>query len=73
MVMAAMVLVGCDGVRGASDFAKREAFNANFNQLPLVRDGLAEDRTLQMFVFSGAAEPGPRRGYPVRFSAAIRQ
>lgn len=70
-------LVGCDGVRGASNYAKREAFSASFEQIPLIETGLAQDRALQMYVFTDngyITENGVgviRSGYPVRFSAAI--
>lgn len=66
-------LVGCDGVRGASNFAKREAFAAKFEQVPLVESKVAQDRTLQMYVFTDNGLGIARTGYPVRFSAAINR
>lgn len=64
-------LVGCDGVRGASNFAKRQAFNAKFEQIPLVEPKTSENRTLQMFVFTDNGVSVVRNGYNVGFSAAV--
>ncbi|MEM7423513.1 MAG: hypothetical protein AAF334_07300 [Pseudomonadota bacterium] len=73
LAAALAVLTGCAGVRGASDFSKRQAFAASFQQIPLVEDPVADDRLLNMYVFTdeGITPGGVRNGYKVKFSASV--
>ncbi|MEM9370908.1 MAG: hypothetical protein AAGA26_07100 [Pseudomonadota bacterium] len=71
LVSLSLVLVGCGGVRGASDFAKRESYAANFDQIPLVPEKVEQGRVLQMFVFSGPTNAPFRDGYKVPFAVSI--
>lgn len=71
VVVATGLLTGCGGVRGASDFAKREAYAASFEQIPLVPERIEEDRVLDMFIFSGPTNAAFRDGYSVPFAVAM--
>ncbi|MEM1275125.1 MAG: hypothetical protein AAGH74_01240 [Pseudomonadota bacterium] len=73
LVAIGVLLAGCSGVRGASDYAKREAYAANFDQIPLVPDEVQEGRVLNMFVFSGPAETPVRDGYSVPFAVGLSE
>lgn len=72
LVLAAAALSGCSGVRGASDYAKRQAYQANFDQYALVPEEAGEDRVLKMFVFEDTPPKGAvlRSGYGVSFVAS---
>ncbi|MEM9044655.1 MAG: hypothetical protein AAGC81_08155 [Pseudomonadota bacterium] len=71
LMATGFILSACGGVRGASDFAKREAYAANFDQIPLVPEEVEESRVLNMFVFSGTADTPVREGYSVPFAVNL--
>jgi len=64
-------LVSCvDGVREASRVSSGIEYEQTFQQIPLVDTAKAEDRTLTMFVVTGANPDGSKQGYRVRFPVA---
>ncbi|MEM7061448.1 MAG: hypothetical protein AAF557_28045, partial [Pseudomonadota bacterium] len=68
LASGAVILTSCDGFRGASQYTKRVAFDAAFEQRALVEEEVDPNRVLTMYVFrkgSGAQ----RNGYAVRFNA----
>ncbi|MEM7058483.1 MAG: hypothetical protein AAF557_12890 [Pseudomonadota bacterium] len=65
----ALVLVGCDGVRGASQYTKRKALEASFEQRSLVDPATSPNRVLTMYVFTGGN--AVKNGYQVRFTASV--
>jgi len=69
--MTCLALLGCDGVRGASDYSKRVSYEASFEQIPLIEERVSEDRTLKMYVFTGRTGDGTRSGYNVNFAASV--
>ncbi|MEM7710648.1 MAG: hypothetical protein AAF264_07855 [Pseudomonadota bacterium] len=64
-------LVSCvDGVREASQLSSGIEYEQTFQQTPFVDTAKAEDRTLTMFVVTGANPDGSKLGYRVRFPVA---
>ncbi|MEM6439093.1 MAG: hypothetical protein AAF763_05245 [Pseudomonadota bacterium] len=67
----ALSLVSCvDGVREATQLSSGFEYEQTFQQIPLVDAAKAENRTLTMFVVTGANPDGSKLGYRVRFPAA---
>lgn len=69
VALTIMTLASCNGVSGASNYTKQLAYDASFQQRPLVDPDVEDNRVLTMFVFRQGA--GARRnGYSVKFNAS---
>ncbi|MEM9147267.1 MAG: hypothetical protein AAGC57_13830 [Pseudomonadota bacterium] len=66
-----LVLSACSGIKGASDYSERTAFETTFEPVSLVEQNEDPNRILTVFVFSGppTQDGKARPGYEVKITA----
>ncbi|MEM6974326.1 MAG: hypothetical protein AAF577_16140 [Pseudomonadota bacterium] len=71
MLFMVFALASCEGIKGASEFSKRKAFEAKYQPIDLVETNKNPNRVLTVFVYADAPSggDGPREGYAVQATA----